>query len=124
MTTPPEDLQSAANAMVRDCIQQIDPTLADSVVALAPPDHKLNVWREEKGEQVIVMTGTLNGAARFDAVCVFTLNGKGTVTVHFKSGTYQNKRCTIPTARVERNWRATVSDLKWLEDEEEAASGS
>jgi hypothetical protein len=113
VATPPEDLQRAAEGMIRECIQQIDASLADSSIDLAPPNHPLDVWRDEKSKQVLVMTGTLNGTTRFDAVCVFTLNGKGSVTLHFKTGSLQDKRCLIPTCRADESWRVTLDELHW-----------
>ena len=110
---PAPDLIEAAERMIKECMEQIDGDLANSILDLAPPNHPLNIWGEGKGEQVVVMSGKLNGHERFDAICVFTLGQTATVSINFKTGQHQNKRCSIPCGRADHVWKPTLTELRW-----------
>jgi hypothetical protein len=112
MSKPPLVLIEAAEQMIKDCMEQIDSDLADSTLDLAAPTHPLDVWGEGKGEQVVFMTGRLNGLDRFDAICVFTLGKPGSVTIKFKSGRHQGKRCFIPMC-TRRPHLETGFEIRW-----------
>jgi len=99
--------------MIKECIEQIDPDLADSTLTMTFPDHTIDVWRHTEGEQVVVMTGDLDGQDRFRAVCVFTMGKTGSVSIHFKTGKHKDKRCSVPCGYANKVWTPTLAELKW-----------
>ena len=113
MSQPQTVLIEAAKEMIKECMKQIDGDLANSTLELAAPNHTVNAWGQGKGEQVVFMTGRLDGLERFDAICVFTLGKTGSVTIKFKSGRYQSKRCSVPCAHADRIWKPALSEIQW-----------